>query len=287
MTTCHSFGNQITITRTRPPYINKEQQRMRSNNTDEAWELFGKLDPYFGVIADPKFHISNLSEFAREDFFDSGSTYVSKLAETIRGRVKSNFHPQRSLDFGCGVGRILLPLANLSTEVVGIDVSKAMLTEASINIKKSNKNNVKLLLSDDNLSSLDGSFDFIHSYIVFQHIDPTRGEKMLNQLLHLLSPEGVAALHFTYGSLGARLKIVSFMQRRVPFARNMFNILRGRKWSYPCMEMHSYSLPRLIDIFSSNGVNCFYAEATNHGNYVGLQFFLYKDGQSAHPNSSK
>ena len=260
---------------------------MQSKNTDKAWELFGKLDPYFGVIADPKFHLSNLNEFTREDFFDSGSRYVSKLTETIREKVKSNFQPQRSLDFGCGVGRILLPLANISTEVVGIDVSKTMLKEASINIEKANIENIKLFLSDDNLSTLDGSFDFIHSYIVFQHIDPSRGEKILNRLLHLLSPDGVAALHFTYGSLGVGPKIVSFMQRRIPFAKNAFNILKGRKWSYPCMEMHSYSPPRLIEIFSNNGVNCFYAEATNHGNYLGLQFFLYKVGQSASPKSSK
>jgi len=260
---------------------------MRRRNTDEAWESFGKSDPYFGVMADPKFHLNNLNKVAREEFFCSGKTYMSKLAATIRQKIKQDFQPQRSLDFGCGVGRILLPLSDLSIEVVGIDVSKSMLAEARNNIAKSGINNVRLFESDDNLSKLDGSFDFIHSFIVFQHIHPSRGEKILNQLMRLLSPGGVAMLHFTYGANGFSPKFVSFMQRRIPFAKNLFNLLRGRKWSYPTMEMNSYSLPRLVEIFLNHRVNCFYAEATNHGGYVGLQFFLHKLGESVPPTTSE
>lgn len=251
---------------------------MQSKNTDEAWELFGKLDPYFGVISNPKFHSNNLNEANREDFFRSGATYISRLTETIREKVKLNFQPQRSLDFGCGVGRILLPLSDISTAVVGVDVSKSMLKEAGINIARNGIDNVELFESDDRLSMLEGSFDFIHSFIVFQHIDPCRGEKILSRLLDLLSSDGVAALHFTYGTSGIESTLVSFMQKRIPFARNAFNLLKGRKWSYPCMEMHAYSLPRLIGIFSNHDLNCFYAEATNHGGHIGLQFFLHKSG---------
>jgi len=246
------------------------------SNTDQAWESFGKFDPYFGVISDPRFQSKNLNKEAREEFFRSGNVYTSQLVATIRQRVTADFRPKRSLDFGCGVGRILIPLARLSVEVVGVDVSKSMLAEALVNTTENGVNNVTLVESDDSLSRLNGSFDFIHSFIVFQHINPSRGEQVLNHLLKLLSPGGVASLHFTYGATQIPQKVISFMQRRVPLARNVFNLLKRRSWAYPTMEMNSYSIPRLIDIFAKHGISTFYAETTNHGGYVGLQFFLHK-----------
>ena len=33
--------------------------------------------------------------------------------------------------------------------------------------------------------------------------------------------------------------------KTVPSAYNLFNVLRGRDWSYPHMQMNSYSLDRL------------------------------------------
>ncbi len=79
----------------------------------------------------------------------------------------------RALDFGCGVGRLVIPLSKIAESVTGVDVSESMLNEAISNCDNQNVNNANFIKADDNLSMLSGKYDFIHSYIVFQHI-PTK-----------------------------------------------------------------------------------------------------------------
>ena len=40
-------------------------------STDKAWEKFGKVDPYFGVLADARFAADKIDAH-RDDFFASG-----------------------------------------------------------------------------------------------------------------------------------------------------------------------------------------------------------------------
>ena len=79
-------------------------------------------------------------------------------------------------DFGCGVGRLVLPFAHYSREVVGIDISESMLKECEKNLNNRGINNCQLITSDDNLASLTGSFNLIHSFITFQHIPVGTGQ---------------------------------------------------------------------------------------------------------------
>jgi hypothetical protein len=42
--------------------------------------------------------------------------------------------------------------------------------------------------------------------------------------------------------------------KTVPFAYNVFNLARGRAWSYPHMQMNSYSLNRLGRLLADAGI---------------------------------
>ena len=254
---------------------------MSAHDTDKHWEEFGRLDPYYGVISDPKYLSHKLNDKARDEFFASGREHVARISALFKEKLQVDLTPRRSLDFGCGVGRVLIPLADLSDETIGVDVSPSMLTEARANISERRLDNVQVVECDDSLSNVHGSFDFIHSFIVFQHIRPARGELIIERLLQHLAPEGVAALHVTYGVSGVQAKAINFAHRRVPFASQVFNLLRGRAWSYPTMEMNEYSIPRLIDIFGKQGIDHFYAETTDHGGYLGFTFFLHRRSRRA------
>ena len=87
-------------------------------------------------------------------------------------------------------GRLLLPLARISRHVVGVDVSDAMLREARKHCDARGITNVELVGSDDRLSRVQGSFDFVHSWIVFQHIAPRRGTAILEEVLARLERGG-------------------------------------------------------------------------------------------------
>jgi len=145
--------------------------------TDAEWEKWGRQDPYFGVITFEKYRNQNLSESAKAEFFQTGKDHIEHVMDVCRKHIDSNFSPRRSLDFGCGTGRLLLPLAGISEAAVGIDVSDSMLKETRKNCTEHQIDNVQLVKSDDQLSRLEGQFDFIHSFIVFQHIPVDRGKK--------------------------------------------------------------------------------------------------------------
>ena len=57
----------------------------------------------------------------------TGETQIARVMGFIKEHLQGDFRPTRSLDFGCGVGRLLMPIARLSAEAVGVDVAPGML----------------------------------------------------------------------------------------------------------------------------------------------------------------
>jgi len=164
------------------------------NRADRAYNRVGLTEPYYGVITLDRFLSANLDAATLHEFFETGEAQVAHVLETIRARLDADFRPQRVLDFSCGVGRMLIPLAREARQAVGIDVSDAMIAEAARNCRERKLNNVSFVKSDDRLSRLEGMFDLIHSTIVFQHIAPRRVEILVRGLLERLGPGGVVVV---------------------------------------------------------------------------------------------
>jgi SAM-dependent methyltransferase len=249
-------------------------------STDVEWEKWGKMDPYFGVITHDKFRHQNLTDEAKTEFFESGQTHVRYVLEVCRRHLDQGFSPKRVLEFGCGVGRLIIPLAGVAEHVVGLDVSDSMLKEA---VKKCNEysvNNVSLLKSDDNLSSLDGYFDFIHSFIVFQHIPVERGRSIFANLLDHLEEGGICAIQLTYskaifgnnhGVPPVKLPIKKSLEVIKSLVRRSMRIERpGRD---PEIQMNPYNVNELFFLIQSLGIHDLHVEFTDHEGELGL--FLY------------
>lgn len=250
---------------------------MLNTNTDAAWETFGRTDPYYGVLSDERFRSAAADGPARAEFFRSGEEHVARFLGTIRETLDPGFAPRRALDFGCGVGRILIPLARQVPEVVGFDVSPSMLEEARRNCAAAGIANVDLRLSDDGLSALSGAFDFIHSYIVLQHVPPKRGEAILRRLVGSLSVGGIGAMHFTYAArLPSWRRAVQGARKRVPLLHNVANLLQRRPFAYPLMQMNRYDLNRLFAVLQENGCHRVDVRFTDHGGYAGVVLLFQK-----------
>lgn len=251
---------------------------MNTGNTDREWEAFGKSCPYFGVISHAKFKSADTDGEARDEFFSLGEKHVSQFFSIIRENLVHDFAPRRVLDFGCGVGRLVIPLARRVDEVVGLDVSESMLDEARRNCAQAGVGNATMLRSDDQLSQLSGSFDFIHSFIVFQHIPPHRGVSILAKMLTHLAPNGVGALHFTYASDSHGLRSVfSKARAKVPYVHNFLNLAEGHPFRYPHMQMNEYDLNQIILLLQHHGCHKIFTEFSNHGGRLGVVFFFKKE----------
>jgi 2-polyprenyl-3-methyl-5-hydroxy-6-metoxy-1,4-benzoquinol methylase len=248
-----------------------------ANNTDQAWERFGRTDPYFAVLTAPEYH-GELSATDRAKFFHSGEVHIDEIFSIIRDRLDPSFSPSRALDFGCGVGRLLLPLAARCQQVTGVDVSPSMLAEARRNCDAAGATRVRLVKGDDRLSELDGPFDFVHSYIVLQHIPVERGENLVRILASKLSPNGVGMFHATYtaGTMRGLARLTYWARLNVPAANAIVNLLRGRSIHAPIMQMNKYSVTRLLDILYSEGCGEVHVRFSDHGGPRGVLLFARK-----------
>jgi len=275
-------------------------------STDVEWEKWGQQDPYYGVITWDKFRADKLDDAALADFFDSGERHVGNVLASCRRYIDPQFAPTRVLDFGCGVGRLVVPFAAVAAEVVGVDVSPSMLAEARRNCDQRGLANVALELSDDSLSRVQGDFDLVHSVIVLQHIEPVRGRLIFKRLVELIRPGGIGALHLTYGKA---FFPDTFGQPPAPPppappvappapapAPRLLRRLLGRAPAVappvapapapiveppapggdPQMLMNSYNLSEIAFLLQGAGIAKFDAEFSDHGGELGVFLFFHR-----------
>lgn len=239
-------------------------------DTDADWEEWGRLDPYFGVLTDPKFRRDCLTQQARQEFFDSGRLHADYVIRTAREHLDENFQPRTILDFGCGVGRTLVAFAQQAREVVGLDVSSSMLEEARLNCGEYGVTNARLLLSDDALSLLTNQFDLIHSCIVFQHIPLERGIPSFSRLLRHLRPGGIGAFQVTYSKSS-----YATTNGVAPVVHRSRGVVKSRPLnSDPEIQMNAYNMNEWLFLMQRHGVVRFLADFTDHGGELGLFLFF-------------
>ena len=253
--------------------------------TDREWKQWGYKDPYFGVYTDQRFRNENLTDESRHAFFESGQLYLSDILDFCQRHIEPGPTFQRSLDFGCGTGRVLVPLATISDQAVGMDVSPGMLAEAKVNCDAFGLDNVTLLSSDDRLGNLEGEFDLIHSFIVLQHIAPARGLRLLERLVARLATGGVLIAHVTYGkrkfaSSGGyphyfQDKLRAICRAVFSPAPKLFRRIAGQ--SDPLMQMNLYPLNPVFFLLQSAGMGEVHVRYTDHDGVMGVIFVAKKD----------
>jgi SAM-dependent methyltransferase len=246
-------------------------------STDADWDKWGETDPYFGVLSSDEFHAENLNEESRANFFKSGDEYIGRTLAVVRRHLDVDYQPKRCVDFGCGVGRLVIPLAGLSKKVVGIDVSDHMLAEAASNCRRKNIENVSFVKSDDGLTKLTGSYNLIHSCLVLQHIPVKRGMRLVNGLLHHLEPGGVVAIQFYYRCDAPKIiRALVRLRYKLPIANAARNLIRGRPRSEPAMQLHTYDLEAVVGLLKACGVDSVYLRPFMHGEFQSVALYGQK-----------
>jgi 2-polyprenyl-3-methyl-5-hydroxy-6-metoxy-1,4-benzoquinol methylase len=177
----------------------------------------------------------------RERSLDSGYKQIAMLAKEIEIHTGCTLESRRALDFGCGMGRTAVPLAERCEYVYGVDVMPAALQEADRNAKRMNVTNVEWL-DTGRLDELSGRYDMVLSMWVFQHIPSREGERVFTTLLRGLRPGGVGVIHVT-----------------IRPTYNPFTLLRRLGWGDMYLLMNSYSLNRLGKLLADEGITEWHA----------------------------
>ncbi len=225
------------------------------------------------MLADPRFRMASI-ETSRDAFFELGRLAIEAqlaAAEHYFGL----FERRRALDFGCGVGRLTLPLAAHFGEAVGLDIAPAMLAEARRNADAREIGNLYLALSDDDLSAAAGPFDFVISSLVLQHIPVRRGLPIIGRLLDRVAPGGVASLQFCIDRQDdAASRLRYWAQCHVPGVHGLFNIMRGRPWNEPFMQMNAYPLDAVLALAEAADFDIGQIDRIAHGRFMTAQLLM-------------
>lgn len=220
-------------------------------NATHDWELMAREDPFFAVLTDDRYHLDRLTPEAEESFWASGDAYIQHVTALLAQHLGVLSAPDRALDFGCGVGRLLLPLARLSRSAVGIDCSPTMREHAHAACRRAGLLNVEFAASPQP----GDTFDLINSALVFQHIPVREGLSLLEGLLESVRLEGVVAIQFLSARphVGLHRRISRWLRSRSRTANRAFNLLQRRPLSTPYMQMNSYPMTRVHELFERRG----------------------------------
>ena len=152
---------------------------------------------YWSVLAEIK-NKKRLNTDERKLFLNRGKKDIIRIRK-ICDFIDYDFNNCKNfLDFGCGVGRIVVNLPSTIEKVNCVDFSLSHLKETEENLKKySAVNNFSMFFIENffDLEKLPKNQDIIYSYIVLQHNTPPVIEKTVEILLNLLSKGGIAILH--------------------------------------------------------------------------------------------
>jgi cyclopropane fatty-acyl-phospholipid synthase-like methyltransferase len=189
------------------------------------WEELARREPYFPVLTD---------EGVRDEaFFETGEADIALLLPAVASLLGRDVPLTSVLDFGCGAGRLTIPLARRAVGVVGADIAPSVLEHARKNAREAGLNNVTFVETRE----LRGQFDFVCSLLVFQHIRPAEGYKLIRALLRLLNPGGVAVLQLTMEPSGGGLQRLARMRlKRDGVHRVLPHRIQMPSW----MQMNAY-----------------------------------------------
>jgi len=222
-------------------------------NTDAHWKHWGRVDPYRAVLFSDRYKRSRLGDNLQE-FFDSGRLYVDSLMEKIE-LLNPSLPLETAVEFGCGVGRLVIPLTRYFRKVIGVDISPEMLNESRKNCALFRVSNIEFLLSDDLVSLVPSGVHLVHSFTVLQHIPVERGLAICERLVNRLAPGGTCALHVPVErNLPLPKRVAYFVKHTFPPSRYLLNALQGKPFDEPLMQMNPYPIEAMHELLLSTGV---------------------------------
>lgn len=168
----------------------------------QDWEDLAELDPLWAVMSRKDKHVG---KWEPGEFFESGKQEIDQLMTKVSSLLSSR---ERSLDFGCGVGRLTAALSAYFDESHGVDISEGMIERAK---QFTPQCKFQVNATSDLKLFPDNYFDLVYSNIVLQH-QPNKEliRQYIAEFIRVLKPNGVAA----------------FMVPRRKSVRNLLNMKR-------------------------------------------------------------
>ncbi len=181
--------------------------------------------------------------------------HVHGVLTTIRKHIDPSFAPRSVLDFGCGVGRLLIPFAKIADDVVGLDVSSSMLQEARQNCDEHRVAQRALASVRRRPVGSVGCIRFDSLlYRVSAHPRANAGGAIFAKLLQHLRPGGVGALQLTYSK--TRFASTRGVAPPAPVTAPLLDVPAQpiAAGGDPEMQMNPYNMNEILFLMQRHGV---------------------------------
>lgn len=191
------------------------------------WAQLGVEDPYWSVASTEEYRSHNMSHQEVVDrFYASGKSDLDRLLAYLGRNGLALPSGGICVDFGCGLGRVTLWLAQHCEKVIACDVSDAHLALARRNLAERGVDNVEFVHIADmaDLKRLHGA-DFFHSIIVLQHNPPPIIRAILREAFAGLRPSGAAFFQVPTLGSGYSWDLASYWENPPPIDRFEMHML--------------------------------------------------------------
>jgi len=249
------------------------------------WEHLAERDALWAILTDSR-KVGGKWEVA--EFMATG---VDEIDTVMCHLARIGQVPDASgavLDFGCGVGRLTQALAPHFASCVGVDISEQMVQKAKALNQFPHCRYV--VNAQPQLPFADGTFSFIYSNIVLQHVPPRFAEGYLREFVRVLAPGGVLVFGVQDSCAGAsplmtRLRQIVRLRSRV---KSALGLIAGNM-QMNCMPesvvQRAIGSATVVDVqFTNSAVKesdgrfVYLPQPPTFG-YVGKQYCVVKDFQ--------
>jgi SAM-dependent methyltransferase len=219
------------------------------------FDAFAAREPYFSVVTDPRFLRANLTPEHERIFFATGESLVAWMLSVIDAGLAPQFAPMSTLEYGCGPGRLALPLARRPGSVVAVDRSPVMLDLARAEAERRGLGHI-VFQPPGAVLAAPRTFDLVVCYHVLQRLPRIEGLDLLRRLIATVGADGVGVFQWcsrARSPMGVRAS--RWIRERVPGANAAANRLRGKPADEPFVPTHVYASEEMLAEFEAAGLN--------------------------------
>jgi SAM-dependent methyltransferase len=199
---------------------------------ENLWEGLARRDPYWAACTRGRRHV----QWQLRDFLATGEREVHWALQAAMRRQIYSGRRFLAIDFGCGPGRLIGPLAESFDRVAGIDISATMRDLARRTYPREN------VSFEESTASIDPeNVDLIYSTFVLQHLPGGQLTNYFREFSRILHPDGL--LIFQLPSR-PRFTLLGFAFLLVPSV--ILNFVQRHVIAYPGIMPMSWMRPRSV-----------------------------------------
>ncbi|MCP5416037.1 MAG: class I SAM-dependent methyltransferase [Chromatiaceae bacterium] len=184
-----------------------------------------------------------------EEFVAQGERISKSIYEEMATFYPDGMKAKRILDFGCGVGRVILPLHfNYDLDIHGCDIDRTAIEYLSKVVPGSD---IYVNNFEPPLKYADGYFDVVYSVSIWTHLNPRLQAIWLNEIQRVTKPGGLVLIS-TAGFNSLRIRHEKKWELWQGLSKNELKSKGIVYYEYPWLHSRSNDFPGVTESYGGS-----------------------------------